>query len=342
MTLATAACAVASMAATAAHAQDYPSRRITFVAPAWPGTMSDRLARIVAEHLSARNRLGQPIVVEDRPGARSFLGYDRVAGAPPDGYTILLVSQQVSLPKEMAPSESFDPAKLTPLGRLASSPFVVAVSPRVPATTLQELVAHARAQPDSLNYGVIPNSTMQLGMLQFSRLLRAPLTEVPFRSIAPLVTSLLGNHIQMSFLSDFAIPHIQAGKLRALAVTSRTRWSRLPEVPGMAELGIDFESGFWYGVAVPSATPPTIQHRLVRELGEVMNLREVREAVVRLGMEPLEPSLREIAQHIQRESTQAEAGLKLYKERAAMPEDAPRGSRTRERRNGQPDVPGGL
>jgi tripartite-type tricarboxylate transporter receptor subunit TctC len=337
-----AAVVAAALLAAPSWAEEYPSKRITLVAPAWAGTMADALARIVAERLSAKDRLGRPVVVEDRPGARAFLGYDRVAEAAPDGYTLLLASQQVSLPREMTPSERFDPANFTPLGRLASAPFIVAVSTRIPVRTLQELVAHARAHPDTLNYGVLSNSTMQLDMLQFGELLRAPLTEVPFRRSASILTSLLGNHVQLSFVTDLAVPFVRTGRLRALAVTSRARWSRLPEVPAMKELGFDFEAAYWYGIAVHAATPDPIQHRLVRELSEIMGLREVRDLIARLGMDPLEPSPAEMAQHMQRERAQAESAFKLLKARAAVPADLPRGGRSPERRNGTRDILGGA
>jgi tripartite-type tricarboxylate transporter receptor subunit TctC len=332
-TLARALAAAALLAAGAAAGQDYPNRRITFVVPVSAGTPVDALARVLAQRLSASERLGRPVVIEDMPGARSFVGYDRVAKALPDGHTILLAGQQLALPRELTPDDDFDPQELAPIGRVATSPFVVAVPGRAALWTLADLSAFARRNPDSVNYGVVPNTAMQLDLLRLGYLMKAPMTEVPYKRATSLVVALLGDQIHMSFVTGSSLPFLRAGKLRALAVTGRTRWQLLPDVPSLGELGIDFESGFWYGIAVPAATPQAIRNRLTRELAEVMRMDEVRQAVARLGMDAVDPSPAEMIQHMQRERARADAGLKLL--RARVDPEPSRASR--ERRSGRRD-----
>lgn len=295
------------------QAQEYPSKRISFVVSVPPGASADGLARIMAEKLSGKDRLGQAVVVENKPGAGAYLGADFVAKAAPDGYTILLAGQQMSAPRAMYPIEGFDPSKLVALGRLASSPFIIVAPSEVPAKTLPEFIAFAKANPGKLNYGVVPNTAMQLDMIQFGQITGTRITEVPFNGAAPISTSLLGNQIQMGFLGVSAIPHIQSGKLKALAVASKARWSRLPDVPSLGDLGIDFESGFWYGVAAPAGTPQPIIDRLTREFVAVNRLPEVREAIVKMGMDPVEPSPAEMNQTLQRERTHNEAAFRILK-----------------------------
>lgn len=305
-------CGAAILCANA-FGQDFPNRRITFIVALPPGASADGLARMVGEKLSPR--LGQPVIVENKPGASGFIGSDFVAQAAPDGYTMLLTTQSLTAPKEQYAIKTFDPAKLAALGRLASFPFIVVASAETSAKTLQDFVNQARANPGKLDYGVVPNGAMQLDMLQFKSLLKMDIAEVPFNGATPIATALLGNQIQMGFLGVSAIAHIQSGKLRGLAVTSRSRWPRLPELPSMTELGLDFESGAWYGAAVPSATPQHIRDRLTRELLEVMRRSDVKDAVVKLGLDPLEPSPDEMNQQIRREKAQNEAAFRLLNPR---------------------------
>jgi len=294
-----------------AQAQDYPNRRIAFVVPFPPGASSDGLARIVAERLGGL--LKQSVIVENKPGAAAYIGHDFVAKAAPDGYTLLLSNQALTAPREMFAMKDFDPAKLASIGIIATSPFMIVVPAEVPAKTVSELVAMARANPGKLNYGVVPNIGMQLDMTQFMSVVKAPMTEVPYNGAAPIATALLGNQVQMSFLSVSAIPQIQAGKLRALAVTSKNRWSRMPDVPSMGDLGLDFESTFWFGMSAPAATPQPIQALLARDLAEVMKIQEVRDAVFKMGMDPVEPSPSEMDAKLRRDRAASEAAYKMLK-----------------------------
>jgi tripartite-type tricarboxylate transporter receptor subunit TctC len=303
--------AQAQDASSSANSANYPNRRISFVVPLPPGGSSDPLARIIADRLTPR--LGQAVIIDNKPGAGGFIGSDFVSKAPPDGYTIMISTQVLVAPPEMRAIKDFDPLKLASLGRIAGSPFLIVIPAETSPRTLQEFVAEARANPGKLNYGVVAGSSMQLDMIQLGQAVKASLTEVPFNGSAPIAAALLGNQIQMSFLSVTAIPHIQSGKIRALAVTSKNRWSRMPDVPSMGDLGIDFESGFWFGMNVPAGTPQPIRDRLTRELVEVMKLEDVRAAVVKLGMEPMEPSPAEMDEHLRRERVRNEAAYRLLK-----------------------------
>lgn len=303
--------AIALASAGSVFAQAWPARPIKLIVGFAPGGVADVTARVVAQALA--DELGQPVVVDNRPSAGGIVAADAVAKAAPDGYTILLAGQQMSAPKAMYPIEGFDPSKLAALGRLATSPFIIVASSELPAKSLQEFITYARANPDKLNYGVVPNTAMQLDMIQFGQVIKARLTEVPFNGAAPISTSLLGNQIQMGFLGVSAIPHIQSGKLKALAIASKSRWARLPDVPSLGDLGIDFESGFWYGVAAPAGTPQPVLDRITREFVAVNKLPEVREAIVKMGMDPVEPSPAEMNQTLQRERAYNEAAFRILK-----------------------------
>jgi tripartite-type tricarboxylate transporter receptor subunit TctC len=293
-----------------AQAPDYPSRPITFVVPLPPGGSGDPMTRLLADHMS--QRLGRPIVVVNKPGAAQFIGSDFVAKSAPDGYTWLLSGQVLVVPGEMRQMKDFDPSKLASIGRFATAPYVVVVPAELPVHTLQEFIAQARATPGKLNYGLVPGG-MQLDLVRFEQTVKADLTEVPYNGSAPIVTALLGNQIQASMLSVSAIPYLESGRMRALAATSHSRWSRLPQVPSMGDLGMDFEAGFWYGVSVPAATPQPIQERITRELADAVKAPDVSSAIQKIGMEPLEPSAAEMDRQIQREGAANEAAYRLVK-----------------------------
>jgi tripartite-type tricarboxylate transporter receptor subunit TctC len=297
--------------AAPARAQDYPNKRITLIVPLPPGASADGTARILAERLAPR--LGQSVVVDNKSGAGSFIGSDFVAKAAPDGYTLLMGGQPLTAPKPMRMVPDFDPDRLASLGRVAISPFLVVVPAELPVNTLPEFLSYARTNSGKVNYGVVPGAAMQLDMAMFEQSLKAPLTAVPFNGASPIATALLSNTVQMSFLGVSAIPSVKAGKLKALAVTQAQRWGRMPEVPSMAELGINFHSGYWYGLAAPAGTPKPIMDRLALELAEVMKMQEVKDLIVKLGMDPMEPSPAEMDAAIRDERQRNEDAMKLLK-----------------------------
>jgi tripartite-type tricarboxylate transporter receptor subunit TctC len=310
--------AIGLTTATVQAQQDFPNRRLSLVVPFPPGGSADAIGRLVADKLSAKERLGQPVIIDNRSGAATYIGSDYVTRAAPDGHTILFAGDAYTAPKVMYTVQDFDPARLAPIGRLVEAPFMVVVPAELPVRNMAEFIAYARANPGKLNYGVVNSGTMQLDMANFAELLKAGIADVPFNGAAPIVTSLLGNQVQMSFLGVSAIPHVQSGKLRALAVTSKSRWVRMPDVPSMTEVGFDFDSTFWYGLSVPVATPPQITARLARETADVLKQKEVREAISKFGMDPLDSSPAEMTDRMRSQRARNEAALKLLKKQPSQ------------------------
>lgn len=272
--------AAALLAATLAHAapETYPARALRIIVPLSAGGPTDTLARIVAQPLSAR--LGQPVIIENRPGAGGNIGAELAAKSAPDGYTLFLgTSGPLSINQSLYSHLAFDPAKdFAPVIALASAPFVVAASPKVPFKSLPELVAYARQNPGKLNAGSVPGAAAHLATELFQSVAQLKLVNVPYKGAAPATNDLLAGQIELSFASTPGVlPHIRAGKLQALAVTSTSRLPQLPGVPTIAESFPGFEASVWYGLVVPAGTAPAIVQRLNRELGAILQDPKVRE-----------------------------------------------------------------
>jgi tripartite-type tricarboxylate transporter receptor subunit TctC len=290
-------------------AQSYPTKRITLIVPLPAGASSDGIARIYAEKL--KDRLGQPVIVENRVGNGGVIGTDAIAKSAPDGYTIGVMSQVIVTPRGLLQNASFDGSKdFTFFGRVSSSPFVIVAPGETGVKTLGEFVALAKSKPGALNYGVVPNSLMQIDMVRFMQANQVKIQEVPFNGAAPIANALLSNQVQMSFVGTSGFPHFKTGKLVPLAVTSRTRWSLAPEIPTTIEQGLNFESSFWYGFGGPAALPADVTGRLVRDISEVSKLAEVKDLVKKLSMDPLDPSPAEMLEHTRREREQGAAVAK--------------------------------
>ncbi len=290
-------------------AQSYPSKRITVIVPLPAGASSDGIARIYAEKL--KDRLGQPVIVENRVGNGGVIGLDALAKSAPDGYTLGLLSQVIVTPRGLLQNASFDGSKdFTLFGRVSSSPFVIVAPSEAGVKTLGEFVTLAKGKPGALNYGVVPNSLMQIDMVRLMQANQIKVQEVPFNGAAPIANALLSNQIQMSFIGTSGFPHFKTGKLVPLAVTSRTRWSLAPEIPTTIEQGLNFESSFWYGFGGPAALPADVTGRLVRDISEVSKLTEVKDLVRKMNMDPLDPSPAEMLEHTRREREQGAAVAK--------------------------------
>ena len=241
-----------------AFGQSYPSRPIRLVIGFAPGGAADLVARTLQEPLT--RTLGQPIVVDNRPGAGSSIAAEHVARSAPDGYTVLIASPSSILVNPLlSPKNPFQPLKeLMPVSKVTSSPLVVAVNPSVGVSTLAELIALAKKNPGKLNYASSGNgSAPHMAAVLFRRVAGVDIVHVPFKGGAPAVQSVLAGDTQLSFATPPSVlPLVQAGRLRALAVTSRNRTPLVPGVPGMGEAGLpDYEIAFWYGVFVPAGTP---------------------------------------------------------------------------------------
>ncbi len=270
--------AVPALTAPSAMAQQYPSKPIVLVVPFAPGGTSELISRLVAQKLT--ERLGQQVVVENRPGAAGNIAMEQVARAAPDGYTLILGHiGTLAVNPAMFPKLPYDAIKdFAPVSLIAAVPNIVAVNPAVPAKTLKEFLDLARAKPGSINYGSAGNgSAGHLAMEYLKRIAKADMVHVPYKGTGPMLTDLLAGQTQATFTgSSPLIPHIKSGKLRALAVGSAVRIPSLPEVPTVAESGFaGFETSQWYGIIAPAKTPPAIIQKLSVEIAQVMKQPDV-------------------------------------------------------------------
>ena len=275
---------------SAAHADDFPTRAIKLVVPFAPGGGNDTVARLVGEGLAAG--LGQPVVIDNRPGAGGIIGAEAVARAAPDGYTLFLggVGSHAINPNLHA-HLSYDPIKdFAPITLVASAPLVLVVHPSVPATSVRELIALAKAQPGRLNYASNGNgSSSHLAAVMFASMTGIDIVHVPYKGLSPALADLIGGQVQLMFSSVVAIvPQVKAGKLRALAISSKDRLSLLPELPTIAESGVaGYQSSSWYGILAPAGTPAAIVNRLNAALVKVIAQPAFREALAREGADPV-------------------------------------------------------
>jgi len=271
-----------------AAAQPYPNRPIKMIVPFAPGG-SDIIARLVADLLTAS--LGQPVIIENKPGAGGTTGTKLVTAAEPDGYTLTLASPgPITVAPAVNKNLDYDPIRqLAPVAMVATAPIVMVVHPGVPAKTLQEFVAHAKANPGKINFaspgfGTSPHL--------FGELLKqrtgVDIVHIPYRGSSPAIVDLVAGQVQMFFDNVRNVQSfIEAGKLRALAVTSDTRSPDLPDLPTMAEAGVDGFVGFyWNGVLAPAGTPAPIIDRLNAVINDALRSREGRANLARFGMQP--------------------------------------------------------
>lgn len=280
-----------------ATAQAWPSKPITLIVPFPAGGSSDALARTLGTPLS--QALGQPVIVESRPGAGATIGADYVAKAKPDGYTLLMGAVHHTIATSVYRKLPYDFEKsFAPITTVALVPNVVVVNARSPAMDVKGLVAQARSAPDKLSFGSNGNGTLQhLIGTQFASLAGAELVHVPYKGSAPLTTDLLGGHIHVSFdpLTPL-VPHIQAGKLRALAVTTAKRSSTLPDVPTLAEAGMaGMNEGTWFGIMAPAVTPAEIVAQLNTEMVKITQLPEFGKRMAEIGAEPVDDTQAQMA-----------------------------------------------
>jgi tripartite-type tricarboxylate transporter receptor subunit TctC len=253
-----------------------------------PGGAADFVSRAFQEPLG--RALGQPIVVENRPGAGSSIAAEHVAKSAPDGYTLLIASPSSILVNPLiSPKAGFQPLKdLVPVGKVSSSPLILAVNPGLGVGSVQELIAHAKKNPGKLNYATSGNgSAPHMAAVLFLRLAQVDMVHVPFKGGAPAVQSVLAGDTQLAFATPPSVlPLVQANRLRALAITSRNATPLIPGVPGMGEAGLsDYEIGFWYGFFVPAGTPAEVVKRLFEAASQVLKNPETAKILAREGTE---------------------------------------------------------
>jgi len=301
-----------------ALAQSYPSRPIRFIVSFPPGGSSDLIARAIAPRMG--DRLGQPVVVENRPGAGGMIGVDAVAKAPPDGYTIgLAAAGALSSNISLYPSMPFHPEKdLAPISMLAMIPFFLIAHPSQ-ASSLKELIETAKAKPGALSYGYGGNgSTMHLAGELFNMMANVRVQGVPYKGSGPVSADVLGGQVPLGVVDvPSAIANVRAGKIRALAVTTKRRITAAPEVPTFEEAGLPgYEAVGWFGTVAPAGTPPDVIRKLNSEIRGALSVPDVRERALAAGAEPYTDSPEEFAAFIREETKKwAEvikaAGVKL-------------------------------
>lgn len=291
--------------ATASHAQGFPSRPVTIVSPYQAGGTSDIIARILAQKLS--ERWGQSVVIENRPGANGSIGVNQVVRADPDGHTLLAVaSSALTLNPIFYKSLSYDVARdLAPITRTGSVANVLVVNPSVPAKNLPELVALAKEKPGNLLYasqGVGSNG--HLIAEQFRLQAGVDIRHVPYKGSAPAVQDLLGGRVQLMFDNlPSALPQIQSGNLRAVAVTTAERSSLLPNVPTIAEFGFPgFDAPAWFAVLTSKAVPANVRADLEKSIVEALKSPDVQEKLKAAGVEVAAGGADELERRIARES----------------------------------------
>ncbi len=296
---------VLALAAVSVHAQPYPSKPIRIVNAFAPGGPADLLARLVAQKL--QEAWGQPVIVESKTGAAGNIGMEFVAKAPPDGYTLgvgptgnLVVNQHIFAKLPYDPFKDFAPITL-----LATVENVLVVNAEVPAKTVQELVALARAKPGTLNFAS-PGSGSQAHLA--GELLKSmtgiDIVHVAYKGTGPALNDLMGGQVTMMFSQmSSALPHVKSGKLRALGVASPRRSAAAPEVPTVAEQGLaGFEAVSWYALIAPSGTPAEIIDKLQQEVARLLQLPDVKEKLAGLGAEPVGNTPAELAARMRAES----------------------------------------
>jgi tripartite-type tricarboxylate transporter receptor subunit TctC len=276
----------AAMAVAAPARAAWPERPITLVVPFAAGSGTDTVARIVAQQLAAR--LGQGVVVENRAGANGSVAATFVARAPADGYTLFMTTNTShSANPSLMKSLTYDPVKdFSPVARMGNLPFLLVVDPKLPVASVKELVAHAKANPGKLTYAS-GNSTGIVAGATFARRAGIDILHVPYRSTPPAITDIIGGRISMMFVDITAsLTQINAGSLKALAVTTAERSKLLPNLPSMQEAGVpEFDITSWNGVFGPAGMPPEVVQRLNRELAAIATDPEISKKLAEIGFD---------------------------------------------------------
>ncbi len=270
-----------------ASAQTFPSKPIRVVVPLAAGGPGDVLARAIGQKLS--EQVGQPVVIDNRPGANTNVGSEFVAKAAPDGYTLLFTASTLTINPSLYATLPYDPLKdFAPLTLIASTPLVLVVHPSLPVKSVKELIALAKSKPGQLNYGSAGNgSALHLAGEMFNTLAGVKLVHVPYKGVTNAFSDLLGGQISIMFPgAPIALPQVKAGKLRALGTTGAARTAAAPEVPSISEAGLPgYEVSVWYGALAPAGTPAAVINRLHAEISKIVQLPDIKERWAVLGAE---------------------------------------------------------
>jgi tripartite-type tricarboxylate transporter receptor subunit TctC len=279
-----------------AHAQSFPVKPLRIVSPYAPGGGNDTLSRILAAALTPR--LGQQMIVENRPGANTIVGTEFLVKSPPDGYTLILLPNVITINPHLYRKLPFDAVKdLAPITLLGTSPLILTVHPSLPVRSMKDFLALARAKPNTLTNGSSGNGSLgHLAGALLGVMTGTALVHVPYKGTALVVTELIGGQIVLSFASALTVvPHIRSGRLRAVGVTGPKRSPALPEVPAIAETVPGFSAELWYALFAPAQTPADIVNRLNREVSSVLAQGEIREKLSDQGVDAVTGTPQELA-----------------------------------------------
>jgi tripartite-type tricarboxylate transporter receptor subunit TctC len=283
------ALALACALSFAAAAQEWPVKAVRIIVPFPAGGSADLMPRAVAEKLT--ERWGQPVIVENRPGAAGNIGADAVFRAEPDGYTLLSSPPPpLVINKSLYPKLTYDADQFVPMTVIGAIPNVLLVHPQVPANSVQELIAYAKAHPGKLNYASQGSGTTSHLTAELFKSMAGALqiTHIPYKGTAPALTDLLAGQVDMMCDNlGVSLPHVRAGKLKALAVASKKRFPGLAEVPALAETLPGFESAAWFGIVAPPKTSAAVAEKVALGVQEALKRPEVRKRLADLSAEPL-------------------------------------------------------
>ena len=285
---------LAAFATTAALAQTYPAKPIRWIVPFPPGGGNDTIARLVAQKLSAA--IGQQVIVDNRPGAGGTIGAEAAARSPGDGYTMFLAGVAThGINPNLRKKLPYDAIRdFQAVSLIASAPLLVVVHPSLPAKSVKDLVALAKARPGQINYASNgAGGSSHLAVELFDMMTGVRMAHIPYKGLTPALTDLLSGEVQVMFSSAVAmLPQVKAGRLRAIAMTGSKRSAAIPNIPTVAESGVPgYETGSWYGVVVPTGTPKAAIDRLSREIQTIVKSQDItsklnEEAVIPVGSTP--------------------------------------------------------
>jgi tripartite-type tricarboxylate transporter receptor subunit TctC len=267
-----------------AAAQHYPTRPVRIIVGFPPGGATDVVARLMSRWLT--ERLDQPFVIENRPGAGTNIAIETATRAPADGYTLVMISSTNTINESLYHNLKFSFIRdIAPVGVVVRVPIVMVVTPSLPANTVSEFIAYAKANPGKISMGSPGNGTpAHVAGELFKMMTGVDMVHVPYRGGAPALTDLLGGQVQVLFVdAPTSVPYIRSGKLRALAVTAATRLEMLPDTPALAEFVPDFEASYWLGLGAPKDTPAEIIDRLYQEIAAALADPKMRERLAALG-----------------------------------------------------------
>ena len=297
-------CVAAAVVAAAApvQAQGYPTKPVRVIVPSAAGGGLDALARVVAQKLN--EKLGAPFVVDNRPGAGGTIGIEAGARAAADGYTLVIISATHAATSTLQGKGAYDLQRdFAPVVWATTQPYIVNVNPQVPARSVKELIALAKAKPDTVSYGSPgAGSAQHLAGVLLTAMTGAQLFHIPYKGGSQVVNDVIGGQIQMSFTNYLICrPHIQSGRLRALAVTTAKRSKAIPDLPAISETVAGYDADNWYGLIAPARTPPLILDTLHREISAILQAPELKQRFAAEASEVIAVSRAEFGRHVGKE-----------------------------------------